>query len=63
MDGGLDAVISSGHDNGAPRPLRFKRQDDGSYRSSGTQLVFDNDGDAFTLTTSRVRAIRFRRLE
>lgn len=63
VDGGLDAVISSGHDNGAPRPLRFKRQDDGSYRSSGTQLVFDNDGDAFTLTTSRVRAIRFRRLE
>lgn len=41
--------------------LEFKRNPDGSFTSGGTRLVFDENGQGFTVATSRVHGLRFRR--
>jgi len=60
---GLDAVVGRDGAADASRRLQFKRDEDGGYRAGGTRLTFDHDGGAFTLSTARVTALRFHRLD
>ncbi|MCJ8157897.1 serine hydrolase [Sphingomonas sp. LaA6.9] len=41
--------------------LKFRRNADGSFSASGLRLLFDEDGQGFTIKTGRVHALRFRR--
>ena len=62
-DDGLEAVVTRDGAPDAARRLRFRREEDGAFRAGGTRLTFDHDGDAFTLSTRRVTALRFHRLD
>ena len=57
----LNARVSSLYASQAERRVTFQRQADGSYLWGGTRLRFDADGRGFTLSTSRVRDLRFNR--
>ncbi|WP_083508415.1 serine hydrolase [Erythrobacter sp. AP23] len=57
----VTATISSKFAGGAGSTLEFRRNPDGSFSSFGTRLVFDDDGQGFTIKSSRVHAIRFQR--
>jgi CubicO group peptidase (beta-lactamase class C family) len=41
--------------------IAFKRNEDGSYGATGTRLVFDADNQGFTVRSSRIHALHFRR--
>lgn len=60
-DDGLNAQVSSVHTPRSQRRVKFQRQADGSYLWGGTRMRFDADGRGFTLSTSRIRDLRFNR--
>jgi hypothetical protein len=57
----LKAVVTSPFARAPGEPLEFKRNADGSFGGPGTRLIFDEDGQGFTIKSSRVHALRFRR--
>jgi hypothetical protein len=57
----LTAVVASRFARAPGEPLELKQGADGSFTALGTRLIFDEDGQGFTIKTARVHAIRFRR--
>ena len=57
----LKAVVTSPYARAPGEPLTLKRNADGSFGGLGTRLIFDEDGQGFTIKSSRVHALRFRR--
>ncbi|MEQ8312150.1 MAG: serine hydrolase domain-containing protein [Sphingopyxis sp.] len=59
----LVATISSALAGPAAATGEYEKQGDGSYSAGGTRIVFDDDGNGFTLGTGRITAIRFVRVD
>lgn len=60
--GDLTATISSPYAENRS-VLTFKRNPDGSFGALGSQLLFDADGQGFTIKNGGVHALRFRRAD
>lgn len=58
----LTAKVSSAYAPAGSK-LTFKRNADGSFGTMGSQLLFDEDGQGFTIKSGRVHALRFRRAD
>lgn len=56
----LTAKVSSPYTPGGST-LTFKRNADGSFGASGSQILFDEDSQGFTIKSSRLHGLRFRR--
>lgn len=57
----LTVRVSSPYAKEDGSKLTFKRNGDGSFSALGMRLLFEEDGQGFTIKTSRVHALRFRR--
>tara|TARA_R110000850_G_C9996289_1_gene468231 strand:+ start:28321 stop:29802 length:1482 start_codon:yes stop_codon:yes gene_type:complete len=63
QEGKLIAEVSSTFAGPEAATVTFEEQSDGSYNAKGTRLLFDGDSNGFTLSTGRITAIRFVRIQ